>query len=68
MKKIELTDNDANKPCLKCTVKHLLNAKTFMMESLQFGADFNVTVEELNQVILKLATYILDKKGAANGK
>ena len=54
--------DDANKPCLKCSLKHILNSKTYLMEAIQFGFKTDVTVEELNQIILDLANYIIKQK------
>ena len=54
--------DDANKPCLKCSLIHILNSKTYLMEAIQFGFKTDVTVEELNQIILDLANYIIKQK------
>jgi len=51
--------DDANKPCLKCSLKHILNSKTYLMEAIQFGFKTSVTVEELNKIILVLVDCIL---------
>jgi len=48
--------------CLRCTLKHILKSKTFLMEAIQFGFKTDVTVEELNQIILDLANYIIKQK------
>ena len=51
------------KACLKCVLKHLLNAKTFIMESIQFGNNIDVEIEEFREHIIKaLNTY--EKEGA----
>lgn len=58
---------DNNKPCLFCTLKHILNAKTFLMESIQFGAKTKVSVGELNNLVLQITQYIQDgRKGGTN--
>ena len=54
--------NDANKPCLRCEIKHLLNSKTYLMEAIQFGFKTEVQVEELNAIILELANYIIESE------
>jgi len=58
--------DDLNKPCLKCTLKHLLNAKTFLIEAISFGAKPGVEVEDLSNITLRLCNYILDEKGGVN--
>jgi len=57
---------DNNKPCLRCVIKHMLNAKTYMMESIQFGAKLSVRTEDLDNIIIRLAKYVLAKKGDNN--
>ena len=54
---------DENKPCLKCTIKHILNSKTYLMEAKQFGSNLTVEIEDINKLIMTLAKYVLDKKG-----
>lgn len=55
-------DNDPNRPCLKCTLKHLMNAKTYFMEAKTFGFEISLTTEELDSIIIKVCDYILEKK------
>ena len=60
--KVYSDDDDPNKPCLKCTLKHMMNAKTYLMEAIQFGFKTDLTIEELNAIMLSLCNYIMEKK------
>lgn len=55
--------DDPNKPCLKCTLKHSMNAKTFLLEAKQFGFETVVELEELNDIIRELCNYIIQRRG-----
>jgi hypothetical protein len=55
-------DNN-NEPCLRCVIKHLQGAKTTLMEAIQFGAKLDICTDDLDDIILKVANYILSNKG-----
>lgn len=59
-------EDNPNKPCLKCTIKHVMNAKTFLMEAISFGAKPGVDVEDLNCMILRLCNYTLEENNGKN--
>lgn len=60
--KIYKNDEDPNKPCLKCGLKHMMNAKTYFMEARQFGFKIDLTTAKLDSIILSLCNYILENK------
>jgi len=53
--------DDKDKPCLKCVIKHMLNAKTYLMEATQFGYDSKVSTDEMDSITLGLCNIALKK-------
>lgn len=58
-----MSGNTNEGKCLRCVLKHCLNAKTLYMESVQFGANNCVSTKEFDAIILKLANFILNERG-----
>jgi len=51
-----------SKGCLRCALKHLLKAKGYTEESLSFGMNVPVDLNQMDHIMLDLINYIKEMK------